>query len=66
MSFNNERILSNTSNDNPHFPIAEDTYLLQYPLSINCIIIFSQTAFFFSSSTSATLSEPNKLLSHSR
>jgi len=39
-------------------------YLLQYPLNIGCI--FSQNAVFFQRSTSATVSKPNKLLSHSR
>lgn len=44
MSFNNKRILlSNTLNDNPFLiKIAEDIYY-----NIDCIIIFSQIAFFF-------------------
>jgi len=62
MLFNNKWILlSNTLNDNPPFLIVENIYY-----NIDCIIIFSQIAFFFQSSTGAILSEPNKLLSDGR
>jgi len=43
----------------------QEIYLLQYP-SKHWLHFFTKRVFFFQRSTSATVSKPNKLLSHNR